>query len=233
MAGIAGPGDVPRSAGRWLVTQVASLHSPEDVQVCVLTGACGQAAWEWVTRRAAPRPPGRGADTVPCWSAPTPRRSRPASPNCRPSSPPGVRHCASTASPGSGSATRRLIAPVFDGSRKLRSLPGAIGILRQGPRVGVYSICLDAEERLLPAECQAVAAAGPDGRLVVQQVNQPVIGEVRPEYVTSAWADQVARSIAPIRDVSGDEDAAGLPGSCRLLDILGLDPPAIRRQAYC
>ena len=57
------------------------------------------------------------------------------------------------------------IVVVFDGSRRLRSLPGAVGILREGPPVGVYSICLDADERLLPAECQAVAVAGPDGTL--------------------------------------------------------------------
>ena len=222
VAGIAGPGDVPRSAGRWLVTQVASLHSPEDVQVCVLTGAGGQAAWEWVR-----------------WL-----------PHCRPA---GGQNCAVLVGADAETVAARIaelqaiitargkalrehgvaggrfghdIVVVFDGSRKLRSLPGAIGVLREGPRVGVYSICLDAEERLLPAECQAVAAAGPDGRLVVQQTDQSAIGEVRPEYVTSAWADQVARSIAPIRDVSGDEDAAGLPGSCRLLDVLDLEPPA-------
>ena len=222
VAGIAGPGDVPRSVGRWLVTQVASLHSPEDVQVCVLTGAEGQAAWEWVR-----------------WL-----------PHCRPA---GGQNCAVLIGAGAETVAARIaelqaiitargkalrehgvaegrfghdIVVVFDGSRKLRSLPGAIGVLREGPRVGVYSICLDAEERLLPAECQAVAAAGADGRLVVQRANQPAIGEVRPEYVTSAWADQVARSVAPIRDVSGDEDAAGLPGSCRLLDILGAEPPA-------
>lgn len=115
---------------------------------------------------------------------------------------------------------------VFDGSRKLRSLPGAIGVLREGPQVGVYSICLDADERLLPAECQAVAAAGPDGALTVEQMSEPAIGEVRPEYATPAWADRLARSIAPVRDASGDDDAAGLPEACRLLDVLGLEPAA-------
>ena len=227
VAGIAGPGDVPRSAGRWLVAQIAALHSPEDVRVCVLTGAEGQAAWEWVR-----------------WL-----------PHCRPAQcwPAEGQNCAVLVGAGAETVAARIaelqaiitargkalrehgvaegrfghdIVVVFDGSRKLRSLPGAIGVLREGPRVGVYSICLDAEERLLPAECQAVAAAGPDGRLAVRQASQPAIGGVRPEYVTSAWADQVARSIAPIRDVSGDEDPAGLPGSCRLLDILGAEPPA-------
>jgi hypothetical protein len=98
---------------------------------------------------------------------------------------------------------------VFDGSGKLRSLPGAVAVLRERGQAGVYCLCLDAEERLLPAECQAVAAAGPDGVLVAQQMNESVVGPVRPEYVTAAWAERVARSMAPIRDVSGDEDGAG------------------------
>jgi hypothetical protein len=36
------------------------------------------------------------------------------------------------------------VVVVFDGSRRLRSLPGAVAILREGPGVGVFSICLDA-----------------------------------------------------------------------------------------
>jgi S-DNA-T family DNA segregation ATPase FtsK/SpoIIIE len=56
-------------------------------------------------------------------------------------------------------------------------------------------------------------------------MNEPAVGPVRPEYVTPGWAERVARSVAPIRDVSGDEEDTGLPGSCRLLDLIGLDPP--------
>ena len=29
-------------------------------------------------------------------------------------------------------------------------------VLQDGPAVGVFAICLDAEERLLPEECRAV-----------------------------------------------------------------------------
>jgi len=86
----------------------------------------------------------------------------------------------------------------------------------------------DAEERLLPAECQAVAAASPDGRLVVQQMNQPAVGEVRPEYVTPAWAERLARSLAPVRDIGDEDDGAGLPEACLLLDVLGVEPPGRR-----
>ena len=68
VVGIAGPGDMPRAAGRWLVAQVAALHSPEDVQVCVLTDASGQDEWAWVRwlphcRPARRRPKDR---TAPC-----------------------------------------------------------------------------------------------------------------------------------------------------------------------
>src|ERR1035441_1100136 len=120
----------------------------------------------------------------------------------------------------------RGIVVVFGGSPKLGSLAGAVGILREGPQVGVYSICLDSDERLLPAECHAVVAAGGDGMLVVKQMSQSAIGPVRPEYVTVAWAERLARSMAPVRDVSGDDEAAGLPEACRLLEVLGLEPPA-------
>ncbi len=221
VAGVAGPGDVPRSAGRWLVAQVAGLHSPEDVQICVLTDASGQAAWEWARWLPHCRPAegqdcaalvGNDAETVAARIAELQ----------------AIIAARGAALREHGVAEGRFghdIVVVFDGSRKLRSLPGAIGVLRDGPRVGVYSVCLDAEERLLPAECQAVAAASPDGRLVVQQMNQPAVGEVRPEYVTPAWAERLARSLAPVRDISDEDDAAGLPEACRLLDVLGLEPP--------
>jgi DNA segregation ATPase FtsK/SpoIIIE, S-DNA-T family len=211
VAGLAGPADVPRAAGRWLATQIAVLHSPEDVQLCVLTDATGQDAWEWIR-----------------WL-----------PHCHPAE---GQNCAVLIGTDAETVTARIaelqailttrehrsghdIVVIFDGSRKLRSLPGAIQVLRDGPAVGVYSICLDAEERMLPAECQAVAAPGPDGMLTVQQAGHAPVGQVRPEYVTPAWCDAVARPMAPVRDISGDDQAAMLPDTSRLLDLLGQEPP--------
>ncbi len=114
---------------------------------------------------------------------------------------------------------------VFDGSRKLRSLPGAIQLLRDGPQVGVYAVCLDTDERLLPAECQAVVVVEPDG-LRVQQAMADTIRQVRPDGAHPGWCARLARSIAPIRDVSDADEASVLPDSARLLDVLGLEPPA-------
>jgi S-DNA-T family DNA segregation ATPase FtsK/SpoIIIE len=236
VVGVAGPGDTPRAIGRWLAAQAATLHSPNDLRIYVLTDSAGRASWEW-TR----------------WL-----------PHCRPSTGQAGTGQASTgqASRGQGcvaligndaeSVAARIaellaivtarqkarreqnvsqarfdtdIAVVLDGSRKLRSLPGVIQVLREGPPVGVYAICLDADERLLPAECQAVAVVQPDG-LRVQQMMAATIREVRPDYVSPGWCTRLARAMAPIRDVSHDDDAAGLPDASRLLDVLRLEPPS-------
>jgi DNA segregation ATPase FtsK/SpoIIIE, S-DNA-T family len=218
--GIAGPDNMSRAVGRWLVAQLATLHSPNDLQVCLLTDSAGKVSWEWMR-----------------WL-----------PHCRPLA--GRGGAALIGNDAESVATRiaellALIAErqkalrqsgqqqgqfqpdivvVFDGSRKLRSLPGAIQLLRDGPVVGVYAVCLDADERLLPAECQAVVVIGPDG-LRVEQMMAATVRQVRPDGVNPGWCTRLARSIAPIRDVSDDEEAAGLPDSARLLDVLRLEPP--------
>ncbi|HEX4091256.1 MAG TPA: FtsK/SpoIIIE domain-containing protein [Trebonia sp.] len=218
--GVAGPGDTSRAVGRWLVAQLAALHSPNDLQVCVLTDSSGRMSWEWVR-----------------WL-----------PHCRPS---GGRGGAALMGNDAESVATRIaellaliaerqkarrqsgqqdgqfqpdVVVVFDGSRKLRSLPGSIQLLREGPAVGVYAVCLDADERLLPAECQAVVVVDPDG-LRVQQMMTPTVRQVRPDGVNPGWCTRLARSIAPIRDASDDGEAAGLPDSSRLLDVLRLEPP--------
>jgi len=219
--GVAGPADTPRAIGRWLVAQAATLHSPNDLQICVLTDSSGRESWEWAR-----------------WL-----------PHCRPAA--GQNTVALIGNDAESVATRiaELLAivaarqkalrdqhatqarfetdimVVFDGSRKLRSLPGAIQVLREGPQVGVYAVCLDADERLLPAECHAVAVVQPDG-LRVQQMMAATIREVRPDHVSPGWCARLARAMAPVRDVSDDDDAAGLPESSRLLDVLRLEPPA-------
>jgi DNA segregation ATPase FtsK/SpoIIIE, S-DNA-T family len=220
VVGVAGPGDTMRAVGRWLVSQAAVLHSPNDLRMYVLTDSSGRKSWEWVR-----------------WL-----------PHCRP----GIAgNCAALIGNDAESVAARIaellaaingrykalresgqdtvqfeddIVVVFDGSRKLRSLPGTIQILREGPGVGIYAICLDADERLLPAECQAVAVLDPDG-LRVQQMMAETVRGARPDQVSPGWCGRLARAMAPIRDVSDEGDTAGLPDSSRLLDMLHLEPP--------
>jgi DNA segregation ATPase FtsK/SpoIIIE, S-DNA-T family len=224
--GVAGSGDTARSVGRWLVAQLAALHSPNDLQVCLLTDSSGQGSWEWVRwlphcRRSGGRDGGaligNDAESVATRIAELLALI-------------AQRQKALQQSGQQQGQFQPDIVVVFDGSRKLRSLPGAIQLLRNGPEVGVYAICLDAEERLLPAECQAVVVADPDG-LRVQQMMTPTVRRVRPDAVRPSWSTRLARSIAPIRDASDDDEAAGLPDSARLLDVLRLEPPGAEAVA--
>jgi DNA segregation ATPase FtsK/SpoIIIE, S-DNA-T family len=218
--GVAGPGDVPRAIGRWLVAQATVLHSPNDLQVCVLTEPAGEASWDWVRWLPHARPAegrdvnvliGNDTETVAARIADLQAMV-------------AARQQARRETAGQIEFRPDTVI-VLDGSRRLRSMPGIISLLREGPGVGVYAICLDAEERLLPAECQAVAVAE-GARLRVQQTGELTVRGVRPDYVSTAWCARVARGIAPIRDVSDDEEGGGLPDSSRLLNLLRLDPPA-------
>ena len=218
--GVAGPGEAPRSIGRWLLAQAAVLHSPNDLQIYVLTDSSGRASWGWATwlphcRAADGRAValiGNDAETVAARIADLlaiiAARQR------------ALRES------GLEEVTFRQadIIVVFDGSRKLRLLPGAVQILREGPRAGIYAICLDADERLLPAECQAVTTVEAGG-LRVRQMSEDTITGVRPDHVGPGWCARLARGISPVRDVSDDGAGAGLPDACRLLEVLGLEPP--------
>jgi len=234
VVGLAGPADSCRAAGRWLVAQAATLHSPNDLRIYVLTDAAGKTSWEWVRWLPHCRPgPGgncgvqigndaesvaaRVAELLAVIAQRQEARDRGA-------------HGAAAVTYLAGAARGELpwyrteIMVVLDGARKLRSLPGLIQLLREGPEVGIYAVCLDGDERLLPAECQAVAASGPDG-LRVQQALAAAVSGARPDEVSPDWCARVSRAIAPVRDVSADEDSDGIPEAARLLDVLGLDVP--------
>jgi DNA segregation ATPase FtsK/SpoIIIE-like protein len=201
VAGLSGPANARRAAGHWLAAQIAVLHSPEDVRICVLTDETGAESWAW-TRWL---PHCRGQDCVTLVGNDT---ETVAARIAELQTIITARYRAAGGRPDNRFG--HDIVVVFDGSGKLRALPGVRQVLREGPLVGVYSICLDAEEWLLPAECRAVAATGPDGVLTVRQLNEPAVRHVRPEYVTQDWCDLLARSLAPVRDVSRPLDAAGL-----------------------
>src|SRR4051812_29322235 len=98
-------------------------------------------------------------------------------------------------------------------------MPGVPTLLKDGPSVGVYSICLDADERQLPEECGAVVVESYGGLDVRQQRTADILG-VRPDLVPAPWFQRIARAIAPIRDVSDSEDGGALPPSSRLLDVI-------------
>ncbi len=274
--GFAGADGVARSLGRWAVAQAAVLHSPMDVQIYVLTDPGGEPDWEWIrwlphARGIDPAGPealiGTDAETVAArvaeLSAQLDGRQK------------ALREAGATVKHNAVFKEPDIVV-VLDGSRRLRSLPGVIQLLREGPSVGIHAVCLDSDERFLPGECQAVvvaeyeqlpqavehvpdggqpapAAGGPSAgfpslsawyeaapaadsaahdhraagwlRLRVEETGTARLRHVRPDLVTPAWCARMARCLSPIRDISGETEDAGLPGSSRLLDVLQLEPP--------
>jgi S-DNA-T family DNA segregation ATPase FtsK/SpoIIIE len=91
--------------------------------------------------------------------------------------------------------------------------------------VGIFSICLDTSRAALPVECRAfvaLPAPGPDGgrTAVVSEPGGPPAPVVA-DGVGPGWLERCARSAAPLRDATPDDQVVTLPDTCRLLDLLG------------
>ncbi|MFJ4920144.1 FtsK/SpoIIIE domain-containing protein [Streptomyces sp. NPDC088725] len=156
--GMAGPGDSPQALGRWAVAQSATLHSPMDVQLYVLTEAAARPGWDWVRWLPHSRPSGgqdanvligTDAETVGARIGELTQVL-----DAR------VKTMKENQSQGAAFTDPDIVI-VWDGSRRLRSMPGVVRLLREGPAAHMYSVCLDAEERFLPGECQGVVIAEP------------------------------------------------------------------------
>ncbi|MGW0824221.1 FtsK/SpoIIIE domain-containing protein [Streptomyces sp. NPDC002845] len=265
--GMAGPGDSARALGRWAVAQTAALHSPMDVQFYVLSENTAQESWDWVRWLPHARPGGgqdinvligTDAETVGARIGELTQIL-------------DARLKAAEQTRGRSSFSDPDIVVVWDGSRRLRSLPGVVRLLREGPDVSMYAVCLDAEERFLPGECQAFVVAEPKAqeydpagpaqggggvpqpvagggfpsfqawhqtgqqtdrreaadelRLRVEEEGAERLRDIRPEFVSPAWCLRLARSLSPLRDISGETEDSALPTSSRLLDVLQLEPP--------
>nr|WP_206327946.1 FtsK/SpoIIIE domain-containing protein [Streptomyces sp. S3(2020)] len=158
--GIAGPGDSAQALGRWIVAQTAVLHSPMDVQFYVLTEHEAHPRWDWVRWLPHSRPAsgqdvnvliGTDAETVGARVGELTQLL-------------DARQKALKEHNNSGGGPAFSdpdIVVVWDGSRRLRSMPGVVRLLREGPAVAIYALCLDEEERFLPGECQAYVVAEP------------------------------------------------------------------------
>jgi DNA segregation ATPase FtsK/SpoIIIE, S-DNA-T family len=217
--GVAGPGDCARAVGRWLVASAAILHSPNDLRIYLLTDDSGRAGWEWVRWLPHCRPGSGGSCVAQLGNDAESVAARIAELLAIVAA---RRQVIRDGHRGVGSGPGIVV--VLDGSRRLRSLPGVGQLLAEGPPVGVYAICLDDSERLLPRECQTVAVLGRGGLLRLQQTMADTIGDVRADHADPGWCARVARSLAPIRDVSGD-------GVRRPVFAAGAHPPTLPTPA--
>jgi S-DNA-T family DNA segregation ATPase FtsK/SpoIIIE len=223
VVGVAGPGQWPRQMARWLVGQIAVLQSPRDLQLYVLTDPAGDSLWDWATWLPHARPSlGQRALTLVGADAETLSH--------RVAELGDLIAARQRARLDSGAGAVRVdpdIVVVLDGALRLRALPGVVTVLREGPAVGVYSICVDADERTLPEECTTILAGGIPGRPVsLRQQRAALIEPILADDVSADWYPVVGRRLAPLRDVSEVAGGMALPDSARLLDLLDLRDPS-------
>ncbi|MEV4758829.1 FtsK/SpoIIIE domain-containing protein [Micromonospora sp. NPDC049559] len=218
VVGVAG-GETARATARWLLAQAAVLHSPEDLQIYLLSGTGDEPGWSWA-RWLPHLSPRDGQETVATIGADTQTLARRIAELVA-----MISARSSAAASATAEAAFRDVLVVLDGARRLRSLPGVTQLLREGPAVGVYALCLDAEEKLLPEECQAVVSQQPDGTLLLTRTLAEPVAGVHPDLVSPGWLRTVARALAPLRDTGGADEGGALPDASRLLDVLALEPP--------
>ncbi|MFC9091215.1 FtsK/SpoIIIE domain-containing protein [Streptomyces sp. NPDC057072] len=218
VAGVAGPG-ATRLTG-WLAAQAAALHSPTDLRIVVLAGPDGERDWSW--SRWLPHTQAQGEDAYALIGSTAESMARRIGElgqivASRMAAGPDVIRGGANGYPD--------ILVVLEQARRARSLPGVIALLRDGPSVGVYTVCIDREERLLPEECGAVVVtqAGA-GTSTVRTGSGAALENVRSDSPEPGWYEQFARALAPLRGV-GDSDESALPGPVRLLDLLHMEPP--------
>ncbi len=221
--GLSGPSDSLAGLLRWLVLQLTVLHPPRDLGVTVL---CPRARsdWAWVRWLPHARPAdGEGPVASVGNDGDTARD--------RVSELVALVRARREALKAHGGSSRPDAFPahvvVVDGMRALRNTPGLGQLLQEGPAVGVYGICADEEERFLPeaATSTAVFSVEDPALVDIHRSRQEPVLAVLAEAVSPAVAETAARALAPLRDVSLEEDDAVLPDSVRLLDMLDLEPP--------
>ncbi|WP_116952524.1 FtsK/SpoIIIE domain-containing protein [Jiangella endophytica] len=223
VTGVAGHDDVRRQVAGWMIAQVATLHSPADIDVVVLSDAEGESAWNWMRWLPHVR---RGDDSdvlAGIGSDEETTNRRVAELMSIMEQRKAVLNDRNTISSSRGISFPPLLV-VLDGARRIRLLPGLITLLRDGPKLGMLFLCIDADERLLPEECRAVVAIK-DGVATVRRTGNPTVEGIRLDVVSPRWCERLGRALAPVKDVSSEDLSSALPLASRLLDVLKLDPP--------
>ncbi|GAA1291969.1 cell division protein FtsK [Planotetraspora silvatica] len=228
--GVTGARPASRALARWLVAQAAALHSPRDLAIVVLSADPeAESSWSWV--RWLPHcAPHDGEDCVALVGTDQESAARRVTELVNKIN---ERRAAASAS-GFGDAPQGYastqpynILVVLDGARVLRGLPGMPQVLQLGPTAGVHAICVDDDQRLLPEECAVVAACDIERPWLVRLrgagLDNPQ--EILGDQVTLGWCDRTARAMAAVRDVSREDADSAIPGSARLLDLLGMPDP--------
>ncbi|WP_406488687.1 FtsK/SpoIIIE domain-containing protein [Streptomyces phaeochromogenes] len=225
VVGIAG--DRPRAvaSARWMAAQAAVLHSPRDLSLVVLSSAT-DAAQNWSWAQWLPHTsPQQGQNCVALMGTDAESISRRVTELLAEL----TRRQAIAKENGGLNALRpdAQVLLILDGARLLRRVPGVPQLLQEGPAHGIFALCVDEDERLLPEECRTAICWTPESasRVHLRGYGYEAAGDVLADQVSIAWCERMARALAPVVDVSRDDADSALPTAARLLDLLEMPNP--------
>ncbi|OEI68069.1 FtsK/SpoIIIE domain-containing protein [Curtobacterium sp. ER1/6] len=219
--GIAGAGESPRELGRWVLGQLAVTQSPREVQFVVLTAQQHVPAWAWTLWLPHLRPTG-GQEALALIGADGETIGRRLAELTQVLA---ERRAERQKNGLNRSRFSPEIVVVLDGARRLRAMPGVVGLLRDGPACGIRLVCIDEEEWQLPEECVATVAHRSPTQLVLRRQLAAPVELVLADRVGDDWFDDVARGTSPLRDTSGSDGDGLVPDAARLLDVVDLPQP--------
>ncbi|MGI8665246.1 MAG: FtsK/SpoIIIE domain-containing protein [Jatrophihabitans sp.] len=217
--GVAGRAAEVQSIGRWALLQLAALRSPQDLRLVVLCERPAANSWEWLRWLPHARPDAADAPVSLLGNTEQTRLQRVRELTKQ------VETRLEVLKENREASFDQQWVVLLDGARQHRTIAGMATVLRDGPSVGVFAICLDSDRSRLPEEVTAelivdraekslglldVAGAGSVSRLLLDSVSPDI-------------ATECARHLAPIRHVGGDGDAGVLPSAVRFVDQIGID----------
>ncbi len=220
--GISGGITERRGVARWLVAQIATLHSPRDVSVMVLTEENADAEWEWM--RFLPHAQSRDETAMLAYVACT-RSGREELTRWLVTILDERKRQREDTDYGRRDARFDAIVVVLDGARDLRSLSGLPRVMREGPTHDIYFVALDATSGRLPEESDVALLLDehqPRHARLAWSGKSPVDGVVT-DTVAPSWCDEVARALSPLVDSTKDDSGLALPTYSRLTDVLSFD----------
>jgi DNA segregation ATPase FtsK/SpoIIIE, S-DNA-T family len=226
VVGVAGPRAARLACARALLAQAAALHAPADLGILVITGRDEAADWEWCTwlPHTEPHPDLVAPDTAPRRLIATDADQA----ETRLAELRDLlerRGAERRAVLADGVPAGRRLLVVLDGAQRLRSLRGLTDVLRDGPQLGVYALCLDGAAAGLPGECRATVEIGGTAaaRATVRRPGREPVEGMLCDGLLPDHADRLARALTGVRMLGSAADETALPETVRWLDVAGTD----------
>jgi DNA segregation ATPase FtsK/SpoIIIE, S-DNA-T family len=222
VAGLAGGRAAVDGLARWLVAQAAILHSPGELVIMAALTPASVKDWDWLKWLPHQRPDRVGLESgaVAVGRADTENllaeiRDLTAQ-----------RRARTRALSSSASKQAHLLLLIDEETDVDRALLSAA--LSPGADNGVTALWIGKDARDLPGQTSAIVEVAADRSVLslTDVASGQSTGDASAEGLSVELAEEIARMLCPIRDISELARAGDIPRRVGLLDLIGLLPPS-------